>query len=119
MSGGIANGVPFLNIDPGVTETGLEVCVEKLQAFFSRKGLKEGTDYEQRPLPGNVQEFYVREELCEQLRKEYIEEERGGEYIARQRKYQPTPTSRRIKDSTPIDTRPSMNPGKRDKHKSK
>ncbi|HSU72577.1 MAG TPA: hypothetical protein VLJ21_01890 [Candidatus Binatia bacterium] len=109
---------PFLNIDPSATETRLETCIEKLHAFFLGKGLKDGADYERRQLHGNVQEFYVRAELCEQLRQEYLEEERGGEYVARQN-YQPTPTSRRIKDSIPVQTHASMNRGKRDKHKNK
>lgn len=115
---------PFRNVDPSMTETAPEGAVELTESWLRDiRSLEEGKGYLKR-VAGAWTEFLVRENLHDDLVEAYVEytmERAGGESAFNLRnafKY-PLSHSRGLRDSKPVESRPTRNPGKQDKHKSK
>gem|GEM_PF-3803554 len=104
---------PFMALEPDQTETSLDEYVKSLTAWLASKGMGEGTHYLRKLLPGDVPLIYVKEELYETAVREYVLENRNGDYVARQGWMTP-PTSRRIVDR--VNQNGRRNPGKGKTH---
>lgn len=100
---------PFMSLTPQDTVTSLDDYVNHIYGWLRKQGFLETRDFTQ-VMIGGFPQFYVREAIYEECVTNYVAQNRGSDYIARQVDVVKSNTTRRITDHTgPYGKR---NPGK-------